>query len=187
MLPAGDVGGVPFPVDGEPAGFFIIIDLVTLGSSTCSSAIKPKFNSSDRKNHKKMVRKTEKIHQIEVPLPEIERIEKDAGFRSLLRPVSGWGPATVSSQSLSKRPIENLRAKSTKLANGGREERNREEVAEELFIEGMKWVWDWIMTVGLNLDGDVAKQCMDEDKIVGMGPRGGWRWWGWSESPDWVV
>lgn len=31
------------------------------------------------------------------------------------------------------------------------------------------------MTVGLNLDGDVAKQCMDEDKIVGMGPRGGWR------------
>lgn len=40
-----------------------------------------------------------------VPLPELDRAAKVLCFRSLLRPFSGRGPATVSSHNWSRRPI----------------------------------------------------------------------------------
>lgn len=49
VLPASDVGRVPSPIDGESTGIFIIMDLVTLGSSICSSGMTPKFNNSYKK------------------------------------------------------------------------------------------------------------------------------------------
>lgn len=52
------------------------------------------------------------------------RVEQDKVryFRSLLRPFSGWGPATVSSQSMSSRPMSDPKR------NTGREENRGNEV-----------------------------------------------------------
>lgn len=81
MLPASDVGRVLSPIDGESTGIFIIMDLVTLGSSICSSGMKPKFNNSYKKTQENG-EKIKKNQQLVVPLPEIEWIEKDAGLWS---------------------------------------------------------------------------------------------------------
>lgn len=88
--PAGDAGGVEFPVEGLPAGRLIMMLRVTL---TSTSSPPP----SDRP----------------IPPPSavgpsllgLERKPKEECFRRRPRPVSGRGPATVSSQSWSRRPI----------------------------------------------------------------------------------
>lgn len=51
------------------------------------------------------------------------RVEQDKVryFRSLLRPFSGWGPATVSSQSMSSRPMSDRKSNNGREENGGNE------------------------------------------------------------------
>ena len=86
--PAGEIGGDPLLPLPYPGGFTIIILRVTLvASSVESSPYDPTFPPSDD------------------PLAELDRKLKVLCLRSLPRPISGRGPATVSSQSWSSRPM----------------------------------------------------------------------------------
>ncbi|RWV80411.1 hypothetical protein BHE74_00059678 [Ensete ventricosum] len=100
--PPGDAGGVALPGDGHPAGLLIMMLRVTLTSTPppppSDRAIPPSKIKSEKK------KKEWKGKARPLP-PELGRKPKDECFRRRPRPVSGRGPATVSSQSWSRRPI----------------------------------------------------------------------------------
>lgn len=90
MDPAGETGGVP---DWFPGGFTIVMLRVTLIAAASSDGVA-----------------SGSPYAFILPppsdsLPEFDRELKVLNFRSFPRPLSGRGPATVSSQSWSSSPM----------------------------------------------------------------------------------